>query len=275
MTPDLPPTPMSDDWPALLRLRPAAVVAVVGVLVILAWGMVVWVDLLDMVARGDRFKPVWQHLFNDRPVEWMQWFLLPAATVTAAYLSGRLHALGDRGAANFFLLFSIATGLMMIEDAGDIRHVISDYVEWIFGERILGLPVMVVTDVPYFALLAAVPIYALVRHGRDAWRSPGARPYLVLGFGLYALAGGASGIRHLGDLYVRVGRRLDAWFLGGRFPAPDELTQERAHFLLVDSLVEESVEAMAAACFLALVLAFAADLRRGELEPRRAVSDGP
>ncbi|TVP50838.1 MAG: hypothetical protein EA350_00385 [Gemmatimonadales bacterium] len=256
-------------WPVPLRARARTVLLLVAGLVALAWAAVVWIDLLGMVERGDRFKPVWVHLFNDRPVEWIQWFILPATTVGAAYLAARLHHLEEQRPASFFFLLAIATALMLIEDAGDIRHVISDYVVQFHGDRVLGLPTRVATDVPYFALLAAVPLYALIRYGRDAWRAPGARPYLVTGFGLYALAGASSGIRHLGDLYVRLGAFIDARIMGGRFPVPEGMDPDRAHFFLVDSLLEESVESLAAACFLGIVLAFATDVRARRLESAR------
>ena len=135
------------------------------------------------------------------------------------------------------------------------------------GDHVFGLPIRVVSDVPYFALLASVPLYAVARYGRDVWRSPGVRVYLVPAYLLYGLAGVSSGVRHLGDFYIRVGRSIDEVFLGGRFPVPTGLPEERAHFLLVDSLIEESVETMAAACFLATVLACVAELRRERIEP--------
>jgi len=51
-----------------------------------------------------------------------------------------------------------------------------------------------------------------------------------------------SGIRYLGDFYIRIGAWVDRTFLGNRFPAPEGMTQERAHFFIVDSVIEESVE---------------------------------
>lgn len=259
-------------WPLPLRLSPGSVIVPVVLTVVAAWLIVVVVDLLSNPTNEASWRPMWQHLFNDRPIEWMQWFLLPATILTAAYLSARLDAVGERRIAAFFLLFSVATALMLIEDAGDIRHVLYSYASRrVNGDSIFGLPVRVVTDGPYLALLAIVPIYAILRYGRDVWRSPRTRPWLVLGFGLYALAGGSSGIRHLGDFYIRVGRWIDESTLGSRFPVPAGETQEIAHFLLVDSLIEESVETIAAGCFLAMVLAFAADFRAGRVPSSNAL----
>jgi hypothetical protein len=258
-----PPTPAeSEGWPRALTVKPQAVMLTVAAVVGVAWGLFVVVDLLDAGGIGGRLeRPLWVHLFNDRPVEWTQWFLLPATTLAAAYAAGRIAMTEERDAASFFLLLALATGLMMIEDAGDVRHVISGYARDAFGETIIGLPYRVVSDVPLFALLAAVPIYAIARYGRRVWCVAAVRPFLVAGYVLYFVAAVASGLRHLGDLYVALGSRLDAWLLDGRMPVDPLIGQDRTHFMVVDSLLEESIEAIAAASLLGAVLAYITALR--------------
>jgi hypothetical protein len=249
----------------LLRLRPEVVVTNISVAVVMALAATIVVDVAHL-AGPPAPLPLWARLFNDGPIEWAQWFLLALAVLTSAYLSSHLRVAGQPRHAAFFLLFAVGTGLMLIEDAGDIRHVIGAYSIDALGSEIAGLPINLFVEVPYFLLLAAVPLYALVRYGRDIWEERRSRRYLVAGYGLYGLAAAASGLRVVGDNYVRLGGWIDDRLLGSRFPVPAGQTQEYAHFYLVDGPVEESIEAVAAACFVALVLAFAARQRERHRE---------
>lgn len=242
--------------------------AVVATLVTLAWVVFVAVDLLGLT-RPRLEETAWLLLFNDRPVEWLQWLLQGGAILSAGFIAGRLTSEEDRGLRAFLLVLAGGLVFMLFEDAGDARHEISGYVRQGFGDDLLGLPYRVVSDVPYLMVVAALPIYAVLRYGRDAWRSPSSRPYLVTGFALYALAGGASSLRHLGGLYISIGAAVDRVLFAGRFPVPSAMTQDRAHFFVIDAVFEESIETMAAASLLAAILAIGLDVRERQLTPVR------
>ncbi len=251
------PTP---DW--LGRIAPRWVVGAAAAVLVLAWG------LAFAAARWNLFglpTHLWLELFNNRPVEWLQWVLLGLVVAGAAFLAGRLYGGPHHRAAAFFGLLALGGAFMLIEEAGDVRHVISDYVYAWFGGHIFGLPYRVVSDVPYFAALAFLPLYAVVRYGRAAWRARSLRGYLVAGYGLYGLAAGASGIRHLRGLYSRAGELLSRPLFGERLPLPPDMSAERLYFLLIDGPVEESVELLASACLLAAVVAFARDHAAGRV----------
>jgi hypothetical protein len=244
-------------WPRVLRVQPRTLLLVIGTWIAVAWAAVLLVDIINVGGIGDHlYRPVWRHLFNGRPVEWTQWFILVFLVVAAGYVAGRLSALGERGPAAFFGLIGLGAGFMLIEDAGDIRHTISGYVQRHIGEEVLGLHYQVASDVPYFGLLALIPLYAVLRYGQYPWRVRQVRPYLVAGVGLYAVAAIGSGFRHFGDMYIRLGSALDANLLGGRFPVNPGHTQDRSHFHLVDGILEETVELVAVTCLLAVVLAY-------------------
>ena len=257
--------PASRQWPALLHVRAHVTVSNVSVVVVMAWLALLVIDV-DVFGLGLRPPmPLWVQLFNNGPVEWLQWFLLAATVFAAAYLASRLWSLHASHAARFFTLLSIGAALMLIEDAGDIRHDLSGYVIGMAGRRVAGLPINLFAEVPYFAALAAVPIYAVIRYGSAPWKVEGARPYLVGAYGLYGLAAVSSSLRVIGENYTRLGAWIDETILGSRWPsAPGESTAH-AHFYLVDGPIEESIEVLAAACLFALVLAFIASLRRGEV----------
>lgn len=265
---------MSDGlgWPRPLQVRPRTVVLAAAGLVAVAWVVFLAIDIVGLVEWPED-RVAWRKLFNDRPVEWSQWLLQGSAILVAGFVAGRLTREEDRGLRAFLLVLGAGLVLMLFEDAGDARHVISRDLRDLYGEEILGLPYRVVSDVPYFLVIAALPIYALLRYGREAWRAPTARPYLVAGYGLYALTGGGSGIRHLGDLYITIGAFVDRVVFAGRFPVPSNLSQERAHFFVVDSVLEESLETMAAASLLAVMLAIGQDVREGRLQVRTGVGE--
>ncbi len=259
-------TPEPAPWPWLLRLRPGLLLVAVAAFVLTAWLVFLAVDIIDVGGISDRIPmPMWTYLFNDHVVEVTQWIMLAVVVALSGYLGGRLAGTVHRGASSFFFILAIGLGLMLVEEAGDIRHGISGAVRLHFGADVLGLPYQMVSDVPYFAALAVLPLYAVIRYGRHAWASVSARPYLVAAVGLYGLAAISSGLRHLGSLYVNLGSVIDRAFFGGRFPPAPGMTQDRAHYFVVDGPIEESVELFAVTCMLAMVLAFVADLRAGRL----------
>ena len=249
-------------YPALLRMRPHVVVSNVGVALGVAWAGVWLIDILDVYERE---TPLWLNLFNDAPVEWTQWFLLGLTIAASGYLSAWLRRDARQAPSSFYLLIAVGTALMLIEEAGDIRHSLRLVAGAEPAVAFAGWRTSMLIEGPYFALLAAIPLYALVRYGRPIWASRRTRPYLIAGFGLYGLAAGASTLRMVGENYATLGSWIDRTLLGGRWPIPDDRTQEWGHYFLVDSAIEESVELMAAACFLAMVLAFAHEHEREQL----------
>lgn len=259
---------LAEGWPLLLRISPAAFLSAALGWLTLAWGMFMAVDIWGAIDLGTSM-PLWHWLFNDRPIEWTQWFLLVFATVAAAYLAGRLYADRRVMASRFFFLFAIGLGFMLIEDAGDIRHVLSAIVLSLFGSEkyglVLGIPYRVVSDVPYFAALAAVPVYAVLRYGRHIWESVRTRWFLAAGILLYAIAAIGSAVSHFHEFYVRTGAWLDALLFAHRFPVPEHMSQGWTHFLLMDSVIEESVELLALAMIVAGILAFVSDARAGRI----------
>jgi len=263
-----PTGPEHDWWPRLLTVRPRTAVLTAGLIVATAWLLVVLVDVIQVVSMEDRGyeAAMWEHLFNNRPVEWSQWLFLGIAVLTAGFLAGRLRAPSDRGASLFFLIFGAGLVLMIFEDAGDVRHRLFGYFSDSSG---LNQPLRVVFDGLYFAAIGVLPLLAVTRFGHHAWRAPTLRPYLVGGVGLYGLAAGASTLRYFNDFYRRLGEAIDNTLFAGRFPAPEatnaELEAGWGHFQLVDGVIEESVELIAAACLLAAILAFAHDFRQRRL----------
>ena len=206
--------------------------------------------------------------------EILQWVLLGSAAVISSYVAGRLAG-RDRRAALFWLILGVAFTLMLIEDAGDPRHTIRSYVQALFSEVGQGIA-GTITELIYFAVLAAVPIYALVFYRERAMRELRTRRYLIVGFVSYALAAGLS---FVGSAFERVidmnfytwtGGMLRRFFVSIGDEQVGMLWQMYdssqgwpfISFFLMDNLVEEAIELIGAGAFSAAAIAFLLAQRR-------------
>ncbi|MDV6013719.1 hypothetical protein [Haloechinothrix sp. LS1_15] len=259
-------------WPWLLRVRPQQVLLATAAFLATVWAVFLAVDIVNLGGIGDSLSgPVWSGLFNRGVTEVVQWVLSALTVAAAAYLAGAL-AFGERrwpAAASFFFLLAIGLGLMLIEEAGDVRHLIGAWVSGTFGDTILGTHHALFAHAPVFAIIAWFPVYALLRYGKHIWRVPGVRRYLVAAYSTYGVVASTALLAHVGLFYVKLGAVIDRWVFGGRFPPEPGQPEGLAHYFLVDSVLEESIELIAPALMLAMVLAFARALREGTLGSER------
>ncbi len=258
------PNQIDTTWPKLFNIRPKVVVLAIATWIAIAWAIFISIDILGWISVELR-APAWTFLFNDRPVEWTQWFMLAFAAGISGFLAGRLSASGEKDAAKFFFLIAIGFGLMLIEDAGDIRHVLNREAERAFGGEIFGLRHSFVVEAPYFLALAAVPVYAFARYWRQAWRAVSARKLFLIGFILYAMAAGGSLMSNLFHSYVIIGGAFDILFFGSNLPLLPGRTQGFTYFMFTDSVLEESIELMGITMLVAGILAFTREFRESSL----------
>jgi len=213
-----------------------------------------------------------QHWFrNGGPAEIMQWLCLGSAALIAAFIAGRAFVhpkapeleSGDRSKFAFWGLMAIALLLMLVEDAGDPRHTLRSYVRVAFGEDDYG-GLGSLSELLYFAALASVPLYAVVKYGHVLKANLLARRFLIAAFLSYAVAvplsfaGTAFSSVTGTNLYSEAGRVLYriSLILGddelGAFWSAWNTEQgwNFVRFFLMDSLVEESIELIGAAGFL-------------------------
>lgn len=202
--------------------------------------------------------PLWLSLFNEGVVEVVQWVITALAVLGAAYLGG----CGRGGGASFFFVLSIGLGLILIEETGNVRLKVAETLGG--GGEILGMHSHVLGSVPVYALLAFFPVYALLRYGKHVWEVRGARPYLIATYCLYGGSQLAALSSHLfGVWYARIGEAVNTFVFAGALPPVPGIGAGASNYYIMDSLVEESLELLAAATMLALVLAYAKELRSG------------
>ncbi len=214
---------------------------------------------------------MFNHLYCNRGIaEIFQWILLGGAALISMFISGLMYN-RNRIILLFWAIMSAAFTLMLIEDAGDPRHTISTYFGLLFNSDIA--PKMV--EGVYFTILAAIPIYALLQYRKPVMADSRTARYIVIGFIGYATAAIFS---FAGDFTVQSDESLYIW-AGGKIRSVMLLISDKqtavqwslyeneqkwpaVNYFLMDSMVEESIELMAAAAFCASAVAFLLYVRR-------------
>jgi len=221
-----------------------------------AWGLRDWLFSIDRVYFYFTYTPFFfQHYGrNSGFAELFQWGLLATGIIMTALLAGRLYE-KSRSLSRFFILMTIALTLILIEDAGDVRHMAMSYVQLaadepdqgIFGTAFEGL---------YFAILGGIPLYALIKYGKELLDYKRAWWYTIIGFILHATAASLSFIGTAfqmlleRDVYTIMGDWLVALsYKLGTADLPDIWEAWNAGnwilqigFFLMDSLIEENIE---------------------------------
>lgn len=228
------------------------------------------IDILDIMGvrtalfnRDFSMPFFWFHWYrNGGPIEFVQYSFLGIAALYAAKNSITSEPIVKK----FWSLLSVGLLYMLIEDAGDIRHFIRDYINLLAGESHYGI-LGTITELVYFVVLASIPLYAYFKYGRHFLNEHKVtRNYLMGGISFYALAGGSSFLgsafgQILGnDLYTFLGNRLvniivqlggsevDSHYLG--------INYNRISFHLLDSPYEETLELIGGSLFLAAALTY-------------------
>ena len=191
----------------------------------------------------------WWHAFRNRgPVELIQWLIIATVVISSALLSGMHMQRGERSAHFFWLLVAIGFALMLIEDPGDPRHMLAAHFKNFWGTDHKWVEGTV------FGIIVAPTIFAFLRYWSVPFRFPQTRLYLLAGGALYALAATTSLFRAQDEFYPRLGDRISAVIFNG----------EIGGFFVMDFIIEESVELMAGAIFLAGVVMYGRLARSGE-----------
>ncbi|SER60294.1 hypothetical protein [Salisediminibacterium halotolerans] len=218
---------------------------------------------------------VWYHWY-EFPVEVLQWPTLAAAMLIFAIVYGKASErpetadLSPLGSApivrRFSLLIAAGLLLMLLEDAGDVRHIITDLMNMLTGGAGGGSRygyAATLFELGYFAALAAVMLFAIVRYRHAFIRDQRTVYWLAGGIVFYAVAvasswaGSAFGaVLDISQLYTAVGNRaVELLFVNG---AHSEALYEHARetvgnvgFMFMDRVYEETLELMGAAFLLA------------------------
>lgn len=214
------------------------------------------------------YRPFFFHHYgrNTGIAEIVQWTLLSITTAICFFQAGKFQ-LKDTVLSRFFLLFGISMLWMLVEDAGDIRQTLMSYVQALAGENDQGLFGTLFEGI-YFAAVATLPLWALYQARHTLRIVPRALGYLSLGLVFRYIAGGLSFVGTAFDLlidqnlYTRWGDQLMnlSYRLGDADLQPLWESWNLVYwdypigFFLLDSLIEENIEIIGNALFLAGVI---------------------
>jgi len=199
--------------------------------------------------------------------EVVQWLLLAVAIIISLYYAGRVFT--KKRLSMFLLLFSLGMMLMLLEDAGELRHVFMSYVQWWAGEPDQGL-YGTAFEAVFFVILGGLPIYALWRYGDSVREYGNTYIYVLLGIISHAIAAGLSFVgtafqmtmdvdvySKMGELYreysIKIGGE-ELRLIWDTWDAENWLYQ--TNFYLMDSFIEENIELLGNAFFLAAMFSF-------------------
>ena len=205
----------------------------------------------------------------------LQWFFLSGCVICAGFLWGRLSTVGDKLAASAFAFWSFGFALMLMEDAGNLRHTMTRVLTGLFYSDADGMSRMVVRGIQelgIYALLGFLLLWPLIRYRGEIPFSTRARRFILAGYVFYAVAAVSSASRHFGNWYVEAGgliRRMTGtdqsalWlaFEARTLSSQSQVWHQTLNFHLMDYMLEESLELIGATCLLVGLLQIVEHLR--------------
>jgi hypothetical protein len=219
--------------------------------------LVSWHPLMDRVGY-----PVWYILHREAgPTENLQWLSLGLSILCCGVLAGLGVARAALGRVRMnsagWLVLGFGLVLLIMEDAGNVRHVMREQVVFVLNTPVEATALVV--ELIIYTVFSLVMLLGLALTWRQ-WICPGgAWKRILLGFAAYGVAGFASATRNVGDWYVVAGGRLITW-LG----MTDDVRWttfagiagglRETGFYLMDLMLEESLELLAVGLILSSLL---------------------
>lgn len=197
--------------------------------------------------------------------EIIQWSILALGIGISFFQAGKWSE-KETSRSQFFLIFGLTFLIMLLEDAGDIRHTLMSYVQVVANEPDQGI-FGTIFEALYFVGIGFLPAWALFQYRSLLRRIPRAFTYLIIGVFLRYLAGSLSLIGTAFDmflehnLYTLWGKQMVqlSYSLGGtelQILWTDTWSEDHIAFSLLDSLIEENIEIIAYACMVAGIMYF-------------------
>ncbi|MDQ2085956.1 hypothetical protein RBH29_05820 [Herbivorax sp. ANBcel31] len=259
-----------------LKLPEIIVIAVLTYLFV-TWSMVIAIDLLNLGGLSDWLVSrlaskdidialVWIYMFTEGgPTEIFQWSFLSLSVLACGVISG-LH-IKNKQLSRCFLMLGFGMALMLMEDAGNIRHLMSKAVSILFYSEYTGSnsnPYAIATELIFYAFLGFLMLFPLIMHGKSLLKSVKCKKsviFLLIGYCAYGLASFASATRNIGHWYQRLGEGIMNFF---------SVTERAAWysvslgFYLVDFWIEESVELIGASFIFVGLISYAISLKNDD-----------
>jgi len=249
-------------------------VAILGYL-LACWAMFLLFDLNNVwESRGlislrfSQYELSFLWLFFERgPTEILQWICNSLSLLICLYLYRCHKREGNLALSKTFALGSLGFALMLLEDFGNVRFWVSDYVALQLVQGKDGvhlyevLNIVAVTHTFLYSILGLILTCFLFRIYLELKRVRGALAFMLSGYIFYGAAAAGSATAHFGSWYTRTGTML----LGGYYESLNEaflrhplefMPDAPLGFWIMDLLVEESLELLGAAAITTALLLF-------------------
>jgi len=248
------------------KIKPNVIFYIVLVFIALSFFLTYLIDIVNLFGIKEQMIQnlevpfFWHHWFTT-PVEIpLQWILLALTALFFMLTAGIAYERQDRKAFYFLILLSAGLLLMLIEDAGDVRHAYRRALgRIVVGETSYGY-FGTIFELFYFAFIAAIMVYALWKYKDVYWRYNDARKYLFIGYIFYAIGVSASFIGNVSRVLIgfNVYEAMGGYILKTFF-IRDEITKlayeiasknSRVDYNFMNYAVEESLELIGAGALL-------------------------
>lgn len=222
-----------------------------------------WGSRAVLVASPLHEPIVWYLLhWEGHFTEWLQWALQGAFIAVSARNSELARSAGSQVSQRFWTTMSVLGVLLLIEDAGNARHVIAHYTVLLSGDPVMRLA----AELVFYLILGAVALYGLMIHFAAIRPSPTSKRYMIAGTVAYGSIGLASATRRVGDWYSGLGDYIRWQLFDGRlipleYRHPLYPEQDATSFYLVDQAIEEPIELIAIALLVSAALTYLHEAR--------------
>ncbi|MFW6265975.1 MAG: hypothetical protein ACOC21_00255 [Halanaerobiales bacterium] len=209
-----------------------------------------------MVHHEDFTVPfLWNYLFSEGAVVGiMRWTLIGVFTITSAYNAGMLRIKKMKKEHLFWLLFSILGILMIMEDAGRIRHFLTTRFVLVFWDK---KTYQIITEIIYFSLMASIAVIALLKYGKYIFKHKRTAIFLFIGCALYGIAAFMNATRDIMYWFQTAGDIIYHFTvdLGGReleqvYEQTNEYLVQHGYMTIsyrfMDSVIEDTIEVIGA-----------------------------
>lgn len=264
--------------PEWLVRAPAVAAIVVALATVASLAAILAVDVHDawglrerlFVERGSEYPYLFYRLYSEgHLVEWLQWAALLVAAVAFAVAGGRMSLTARSRRAWGVVTLGFACGVLALKDAGNPRHTVAE-----IGAGLGGQTASRIAELAVQGLVAATALLALVSAWPAVRRHTAVRRLALSAYAVYGLAAAMSATSSW--WYVPAGRALLDGPLGGRMlAAPATWDPGLLPWLFMDSVVEESVELVAAGLLAVAALALLREIwARPRIEHAGSRRDG-
>jgi len=244
-----------------------------------AWLAFFAVDVFNVAnSRGSvRYLPftdqglvlIW--LFGEGgPTEILQWVSNICSLGLCLYLSLLHDKNGEQYAARTFRIGAAGFSFLLLEDIGSVRSFVALGIRfYLFGAMDYsgeGLYVHTIVDLTLYSLMSCLMIYFFLRFYPALKKFSQTYFLLVFGYILYAIAAFASATRYVADWYERAGSTLISFAskeMNSIFLSDNTgYTMHALGYWIMDLLLEESLELIAASAILTTILLYSGYLKK-------------